>query len=215
VNAGQLEKLESVVRKIYSDNAHKVPYHGWHHIDFVVKRVEEFIEELGAERFITLAAALVHDFNYLVAMNSPESIGRPLREDVLTGAGFSPGEISRIEKIISEARTSARHAEISAEAKALSDADTAYKALPIIPLMSIDYLIENGVTLRDLARKIVSEQKPLEDQGFYFYSSKARETYGEWGILNLQAWTRVLKSLEDPEVERIAIRATIASKVEE
>lgn len=214
MNSSQLEELEAAVRKIYLDNAHKVPYHGWHHIDFVAKRAEEFMQELGAERAITRAASLVHDFNYLVAMNSPESAGRAFREEVLGGIGFSAGETSRIEAIISEARTSARHADISPEAKALSDADTAYKALPITPLMSVDYLVENNVTLRELAKKIVSEQTPLEHQGFYFYSSKAREVYGEWGVLNLQMWTRVLRSLDDPEIEIISMRSEIAGGVE-
>jgi hypothetical protein len=60
-----------------------------------------------------------------------------------------------------------RHRHISLEAQALSDADTLFKVLPITPVvLAHRYLAENGVTLRELADKIVGEQRPVHDSGF-------------------------------------------------
>jgi uncharacterized protein len=114
--------------------------------------------------------------------------------------GLDSGFAARVEEIIQEARTSRRHARISPEAMALSDGDTAFKALPTTPLMAADYMRETESSLRALARKIVDEQAPLNRQGIYFYSESARQAYGAWGSENLALWTRVLDSLDDSQV---------------
>jgi uncharacterized protein len=204
ISMSDIDKLRDAVFEIYRVSAGKVPYHGWHHVNFVAEKAALFLTELGADETLTVAAAYVHDFNYLFPKNSAGPASRDLRREVLGGAGFSQNIISRVEQIILEARMSRRHAHISAEAKALSDGDTAYKALPIAPLMTVDYLFETGATLAALAQKIVREQTPLADQGIYFYSTLAREAYGPWAEANLQMWTRVLHSLDDADIDTIS-----------
>lgn len=194
-----LEKLHALVKEIYADNASVVPYHGWHHVHFVVQKAEMFMGELQADRVLTLAAAYVHDFNYLVAGESDEVSGKSMRNEVLSNAGFDEDFRKEIERIIAEARTSHRNASISPEAKALSDADTAYKALPIAPLMTAHYLAETGRNLYDLARKIVTEQSPLEEAGIYFYSHAAEMRFGAWAKENLAMWRRVLESFDSDD----------------
>ncbi|HET9118347.1 MAG TPA: HD family phosphohydrolase [Pseudonocardiaceae bacterium] len=199
----EVDRLRGIVEDIYLKHASDVPYHGWHHIKFVVDRVSEFISEVEADELLTIAAALVHDLNYIVAGDSAEAAGSGLRREVLLRAGFEESFADTVEGVIAEARTSHRHANISAEAKVLSDGDTAYKVLPITPLMTLDYLTETGVSLRTLASKIVREQKPLLDQGAYFYTAKAQQRYGAWAEANLKLWIRVFDSLEDPTVNDV------------
>jgi uncharacterized protein len=181
-------------------------------VNFVVQKSSTFSVDLHANETLTLAAAYVHDFNYLVAGDSVESVGRELRNDALARAQFSDGSIARIESIIAEARTSHRHSAISPEAMALSDADTAYKALPIAPLMTVHYMAETGRSLRELARKIVSEQAPLNDQGIYFYSARARTEYGPGADANLRLWKRVLDSLDSPDVAAVLAEMNLLSQ---
>jgi uncharacterized protein len=199
----KLVELDRIVRDLYRTHASAVPYHGWHHIDFVVKKASVFLVELQADELLTVAAAYVHDFNYLVAGHSVESQGKDLRAKVLGRVSFDRDVIERIESIVAEARTSHRHAGISREAMALSDADAAYKALPIAPLMTVHYMSETGRTLRELAQKIVSEQTALSSQGIYFYSSRARADYGKWAEDNLRLWTRVLESMDSEDVTAV------------
>lgn len=201
---GETDTLRDAVYEIYRVNAGKVPYHGWHHVEFVAEKAALYTTELKADETLTLAAAYVHDFNYLFPKESASSASRDLRREVLGGVGFGQDIASRVEQIILEARMSRRHAHISAEAKALSDGDTAYKSLPITPLMTVDYLFETGATLASLAQKIVREQTPLADQGIYFYSTLAREAYGPWAEANLQMWTRVLHSLDNADIDAIS-----------
>lgn len=201
---GSLRDLRDIVRELYRVHAAKVPYHGWHHVNFVAQKSEAFVHDLGADETLTVAAAYVHDLNYLVAGGGgDENLGKDLRIEMLTRSGFSDVSITRVESIIAEARTAHRHATISPEAKALSDADTAYKALPITPLMSVSYMKETGRSLRELAQKIVSEQTPLKNQGIYFYSDHAQAIYGADADINLQLWSRVLDSLDNVDVATI------------
>jgi len=196
----KLAALRSWVQDIYRAHSDQVPYHGWHHVDFVVQKSMLFLPELLADETFTIAAAYVHDFNYLVTGNSDEKAGLNLRYQALSECGFDDMQIERIENIVMEARTGGRHQDISQEAKALSDADTAYKALPVTPLMTVLYLSETGRSLRQLASKIVTEQTPLRQQGIYFYSMCAQATFGGWADANLELWTRVLDSLDSPDV---------------
>jgi uncharacterized protein len=199
----KLDELDNLVRELYRKHAAAVPYHGWHHVDFVVQRASVFLVDLDADETLTLAAAYVHDLNYLVAGDSVESAGTELRKDVLARAGFDENAIKRIESIVIAASTSHRDAVISQEAMALSDADTAYKALPIAPLMTVHYVTETGRSVRELAQKIVSEQGPLDEGGIYFYSTRARREYGAWADANLRLWKRVLDSLDNPAVSLV------------
>jgi len=103
-----------------------------------------------------------------------------------------------------EAEMATRHRHISLEAQALSDADTLFKALPVTPVMLAHrYLAENGVSLRELATKIVGEQRGVHDAGFYFYGREAAAAYSHWASANLELWQCVVEALDDPSVNEL------------
>jgi len=109
-----------------------------------------------------------------------------------------------IDDVVVEAEMATRHRDISLEAQALSDADTLFKALPITPvLLAHRYLAENGVSLRELATKIVGEQRGVHDAGFYFYSREAAAAYSHWATANLELWQCVMEALDDPSVNEL------------
>jgi uncharacterized protein len=193
--------LTSKLRLLYSEKVSDVPFHGWHHVEFVVAKACEFARELEANAKIVHLAALVHDVNYLVDTTTSASGGSQLRAKLLRSSGADAALVQRIERVVLEAETKSRNAEISREAMALSDADTAFKVLPITPVILAPlYMRETGVDLRSLARKIVQEQVPLQDEGIYFYSKSGRRRYEEWGQANLRLWQCILDSLDEPEV---------------
>lgn len=201
----KLTILHEIVEETYRKNAHKVPYHGWHHVKFVVDKSVEYVDELHADETLTTAAALMHDVNYMVRGGSDASAGQPLRLAMSRQAGFDGEFSTHVERIIHEARTGQRHAHISNEAKALSDADTVYKVLPTTPLLAADYLRETGSTLYELAYKIVHEQTPLRESGIYFYSQQAQDMYMKCAIDNLELWTRVLDSMDYVDGDVISV----------
>ena len=95
-----------------------------------------------------------------------------------------------------------RHRDISLEAQALSDADTLFKALPVTPVvLAHKYLQENGITLRELAHKIVGEQVGKADEGYYFYDCGGRRDLHEVGRGEPPLWQCIVESLDDPCVE--------------
>jgi len=76
--------------------------------------------------------------------------------------------------------------------------------LPVTPVvLAHRYLAENGVTLRELADKIVGEQRPAHDDGYYFYNERAGATYMRWASANLELWRCIKESLDDPTVEQL------------
>jgi uncharacterized protein len=120
---------------------------------------------------------------------------------ILARAGVAEEVAERIDEIVNEAEMSTRHRDISLAAQALSDADTLFKALPVTPVMLAHrYLSENGITLNELAHKIVGEQQGVHDAGFYFYSQEARAMYSHWATANLELWQCVVEALNDPSV---------------
>jgi uncharacterized protein len=178
-----------------------LPFHGWHHVSFVRDKGARFATANGADAAVVATAALVHDLNYLVRRNSSASAGRRLRMRILARAGVSDAVARWIDAVVVEAEMATRHRDISLEAQALSDADTLFKALPVTPVMLAHrYLTENGVSLRELASKIVGEQRGVHDAGFYFYSREAAAAYSHWASANLELWQCVMEALEDPSV---------------
>ena len=198
-----LSNLRFNLEKLYLKNSRTLQFHGWSHIQFVSENAAEFAKSVGANVFLTQSAALVHDLNYIVKANSEASKGAGLREQVLTQSGYSKEEITKIEKIIVESDNQTRDETISLEAKCLSDGDNAFKALPITPLMTGIYLSETKASLKDLAIKIVSEQKPLFDRGIYFYTDQAKSLYLEGATVNLKLWELISRSLEDPKIKTL------------
>jgi uncharacterized protein len=181
-----------------------VPYHGWHHVTFVSAKAIEFARELGADGNVVEVAALVHDLNYLVDPKTSASGGATIRRSILVNAGISDHQVGIIEQVVIEAEMSSRGADIVPEAKALSDADTLFKALPLTPvLLAPLYMKETGRSIRELAAKIVDEQTPLYKKGIYFYSASARQRYTAWGGANLELWRQILDCLDDPDVLRL------------
>ena len=195
------KKLHNIVFEIYLKYNQMLPFHGWHHINFVTKKAARFANIIKADKEIVMAAALTHDLNSIVEKNSEPDAGKKLRMMLLNQAGFEPADLERVENVISEAHTANRTSQISAEGKALSDADTLFKVLPITPLFfTSKYLEENQVDLKNLANKIVTEQKPLLDQGIYFYIPEVSDKYLKWAYNHMELWENLLLSLEDPEI---------------
>lgn len=202
VPAPALAVVESEVRRLCTRYAARLQFHGWHHVSFVRSKAAQFAASNGADVSVVETAALVHDVNYLVRRNSSAAIGRRLRMSVLSRAGVRPSVARWIEDIVIEAEMATRGPDISREAQALSDADTLFKALPVTPVvLAHRYLAENGVTLRELADKIVGEQQDPHDEGFYFYNPEAAATYSRWATANLALWQCIKESLDDTDVE--------------
>jgi uncharacterized protein len=196
-------RLIEMVRELYLSKRRDVPFHGWHHVSFVLGKATEFAKELGADVLLVQAAALTHDLNYLVKGNSEPEAGEVLRKELLKNAGFANQQLGKIESIIREAHTATRGRDISHEGMALSDADTLYKALPVTPILfSNGYLVENGISLRELAEKILSEQRPLRENNIDFYTDSALR-YQQWADVNFSLWENVLEAIKDEDVQEM------------
>jgi uncharacterized protein len=196
--------VDEQVHELCERFARRLPFHGWHHVSFVRSKAVQFAEANGAEVSVVETAALVHDVNYLVRRNSGAAAGERLRLDVLARAGVRTAVARWIDAIVIEAEMANRGPDISREAQALSDADTLFKALPVTPVMlSHRYLAENGITLRELADKIVGEQQAAHDEGYYFYNPDAAAAYSRWAATNLMLWQHIRESLEDHDVAEL------------
>jgi uncharacterized protein len=199
-----LDQVERRVKRLCQKFAANLPFHGWHHVHFVRTKAGEFARSNGSDPAVVETAALVHDLNYIVLRNSAAAAGRDLRMGTLAKAGVAEAVAERIDEIVGEAEMSTRHRDISLAAQALSDADTLFKALPVTPVMLAHrYLSENGITLRELAHKIVGEQRGVHDAGFYFYSPEAKAMYSHWAAANLDLWQCVVEALDDPSVGQL------------
>ena len=199
-----IDAVERHVRDLCQRFADRLPFHGWHHVTFVRAKSVEFAEVNGADVAVVETAALVHDVNYIVQRNSTAAAGRRLRLEILAKAGVIRPIAGWIDRIVREAEMAARHRDISLEAQALSDGDTLFKALPVTPVvLAHRYLAETGVSLRELADKIVSEQQGVHADGYYFYNPDAAATYNRWAATNLQLWQCIKESLDDPTVEQL------------
>jgi uncharacterized protein len=195
------ETLKDELEKLYREKSKEMLFHGWHHITFVAKKAVIFAGEYDVNIELVEAAALTHDLNYLVEVNTEPEVGRELRAKYLQSAGFNEAEIDEIESIVIAEHTATRHGDISDSAKALSDADTLFKALPITPIIFAGhFIIENKIDISKLAKKVVGEQKPLLDQGIYFYTQSARDKYLHWAEANLALWENVQAALDDEDV---------------
>jgi uncharacterized protein len=202
ISQKKITKLKSIVFDMYDKNTDRLSFHGLDHIIFVTSKAKEFGLALGANIFLVESASLTHDLNYMVRKNSEPTEGAILRRKLLNSAGYEMCEIDRIESIILEAHMKSRvNNEISVEAKALSDGDTLFKALPITPIIFAQkYLAENGVSLQELAKKIIGEQMILIDEGIYFYSNPAKRKYLKWAKANINLWANVLECLKDNDI---------------
>ncbi len=196
-----LREIYPQVAAVYAPHSDQLPFHGWSHIDFVYRNALRSAAQLGADLELVGLAALTHDVNYLVADSLDAADGLDFADELLRRANVPNDRIRRVLRIILEAQTSRRGPDISAEAMALSDGDSLYKCLPVTPVsLAPRFLQENSMDLRSLARKIVGEQKPLLEQGIYFYSPAFKARYEEWARLNLELWEAVELALADDEI---------------
>jgi uncharacterized protein len=201
IDQATVDAVENRVHRLCRQYAERLQFHGWHHVGFVRAKAVDFAAHNGADRSVVEVAALVHDVNYLVRRNSPAAAGRSLRLEILAECGV-PADVARwIDEIVDEAEMATRGRDISLEAQALSDADTLFKALPVTPVvLAHRYLRENGLSLRELAHKIVGEQCDVHDEGYYFYNPEAAATYSRWATANLQLWRCIKEAVDDPTV---------------
>lgn len=194
----ELIQLRKNLKCLYEQNKGKLLFHGWHHIMFVTKKAVQFAKTINADVFLVETAALVHDLNYIVKDFSEPDAGQSLREKILQDSGYSKSQAHMVERIIEEAHNKQQN--ISPEAKALSDGDTLFKALPILPvLFAYKYLEQNKIDIGTLAKKIIEDQKSLFDEGVYFYTETAKK-YLPWAEVNLRLWENIDASLQDKDV---------------
>ena len=194
--------LYNAVKTLYLESGN-LPFHGWHHIQFVHTKSAVFAKSLNANLELSQIAALVHDLNYLVKKGfyTTAVAGENLRHAMLAQCGASPELITTIESIVISAELGTANSSIAPEAKALSDADTLFKALPITPILFASAFIkENHFDVQTLAAMIVKNQAPLIEQNTYFYSDLAKQTYMHWATTNLHLWQGVNEALTDPDV---------------
>src|SRR4051812_21593630 len=109
-----LAKVREETHRIYLNVSHELPFHGWHHIEFVRKHALRFCDELNADPFLVEIAAYVHDLNYVAKVELVEG-GKDLRLDVLTSAGLESSLCNRIESIVKEADIASRKEDTSNE----------------------------------------------------------------------------------------------------
>lgn len=203
ITSYKVEKLMAEISKLYKKHTKYLLFHGWHHINFVTKKSVEFAKQIKADNTLVRSAALTHDLNYIVTPNSEPEVAKDLRNKILTKCGYSNEEIKRIESIIGESHMRTRSEEISEEGKALADADTLFKALPITPILfASKYITQNKVDIYKLARKVTEEQNPKMEKGIYFYT-KAAQKYLPWAKANLAMWNCVQESLQDKDVREV------------
>src|SRR5438067_2069073 len=204
IDRATIDAVENRVHRLCRRYAERLPFHGWHHVSFVRAKAVGFAQHNGADRAVVEVAALVHDVNYLVLRNSPAAAGRSLRLEILAECGVPPAVARWIDEIIDEAEMATRGRDISLEGQALSDADTLFKALPVTPVvLAHRYLRENGLSLRELAHKIVGEQGGVHEEGYYFYNPQAAELYSGWAMANLQLWRCIKEAVDDPSVAEL------------
>ncbi len=196
------EQLTQNLKALYESSTEALLFHGWHHVQFVVRKSVEFAEELKVDRELAKAAALTHDLNYLIDTKSTVDTGAALRAQQLAKVGYDEAEIAIIEEAVHSASTEHRSASIATLAKALSDADALFKVLPVGPMiLSARFITETKTDLRKWADRIMREQQPLLDSGIYFYTQTARDRYLEWARLNLEWVAMVQRSLDDPDIQ--------------
>lgn len=195
------QKLHKLVFELYTQHKKTLLFHGWHHINFVTNKAREFAILINTNVEIVESAALVHDINYIVELNSDPIAGQKLRSELLSEVGFDEIEVNRIEDIINESHTASRTVHISNEGKALSDADTLFKAIPTTPIFfSSKYVLENNINISKLANKIVTEQRPLIDQDIYFYIPEVKAKYNSWALSAIELWENMIEALQDKDI---------------
>ncbi len=206
----RVEKLRAYLEDYYREHGQNLLFHGWHHIAFVTDKASALAVELNEDVDTIAAAALTHDLNYLVDSYSCVTKGSKLRHRILSENGYNTDEIKSIEHIVDQADLGNRNESICIEAQILSDADTLFKSLPITtPAFTGRYLAQTNISIGQLACNIAKVQRPLMDQGIYFYTEPYRARYMVWAKRNLELWESVADALRDKDVHKMLESAGI------
>lgn len=207
VTSKTFQKLYKSIFDLYhlEENKNKLLFHGWHHIEFVLNKSIEFAQELKADIEITASAALVHDLNYIFTEKLEPDAAKEQTAQYLRNAGFDEPKVQLILETIENAHSDYRGSrKLSDESKALSDADTLFKALPTTPILfASKFITQNKYDINKLANKIINEQEPLMLNDTYFYTDLAKKKYSQWAKVNLEMWKNVLESLGDEAVKKM------------
>lgn len=76
--------------------------------------------------------------------------------------------------------------------------------MPLTPIIfASHYIVENQVDLHEWADKIIREQKPLLDQGIYFYTKAANEKYLHWAKADFTRIEQVKEAMKDPAIQEM------------
>lgn len=197
-------KLYESIKALYAKPLNKTQllFHGWHHVKFVHDKAIEFGKSINANLEIVAVAALVHDLNYIFSEDLSPNGAVEIMHKYVVEAGYDTSFADNIIDVVKMAHTGTRKGKnLSLEAKALSDADTLFKALPITPILfTSKFLTETGYNIEKLSNKIVEEQAPLIESDQYFYTKLAKEKYMGWALTNLKLWENLKESLNDDDV---------------
>jgi uncharacterized protein len=202
----EIRNLRACIKQLYASSSARLSFHSWDHVKFVFTKSVEFAAQRGADEIVVGAAALVHDLDRFENLLDKPSTAQRQRQTILSKSGFDQGAIDRVETCVVDAHTATRNRSIAIESQCLSDADTLFKALPITPvLLSHRYLIETGMSIRELAEKIHREQAPKLEDNFYFYDQSLAKKYLPWARSNLALWSAILESLDDETVSNLVL----------
>lgn len=203
-------KLYLAVKKLYRAEADSLPYHNFFHIKFVLKNSIYIAYHEGASLDLVKPSALLHDLNYVVCPGSDVKVGNELASSLLVESGYQRQEIQQIIHIINDSSsgTIEKSPRFSIEAMVVSDADSTYKSLPVTPvLFAHKYMIENSVSLEDLAMDILSKQGGVLSGGSYFFTKTASSIYGKWALQNVRLWKDISTILsQSPIVRKMVAR---------
>jgi uncharacterized protein len=198
------KQLHDSLKVLYRQYADTLLFHGWHHISFVTRKALEFAEDLRVNKELIEAAALTHDLNYIADVTSDVDAGKSLRAEQHQKVGYNVEEIALIETTVHSASIQNRDENISDLAKALSDADSLFKVLPVGPMiLTARFITETKTDLRKWADRILISEAQQEklDKGIYFYTDAARKRYTAWAKLDLE-WVKMVRdSLDDPDIQ--------------
>lgn len=201
------DKFYKIINDLYHlpENKSKLLFHGWHHIQFVHKKAIQFAEFLKCDLEKVAVASLVHDLNYIFSDKLEPEAARVQIIKYITQAGYSGDYANEIATLIEDSHLAYRgDRKLSEESKALSDADTLFKALPTTPILfASKFITQNHYNIEKLGNKVVDEQKPLMDSGNYFYTDLAKQKYLKWARINLEMWEGVLESLNDKDIKEM------------
>ena len=204
------QNFTSFYKNIYDlyhlpENKSKLLFHGWHHIQFVHTKAIEFARFLECDVEKVAVASLVHDLNYIFSDKFEPEAARTEIITYVTEAGYQLEYADEVASIIEDVHTAYRGSrELSDEAKALSDADTLFKAIPVTPILfTSKFITQNKYDIGKLGHKVINEQKSLMDSDTYFYTEIAKQKYLGWAKTNLDMWENVVESLDDKDVQEM------------